>query len=193
VAAWQLTVAFLVAGVAVTLGCLLNFARRGVPGLWQSLGLGSNPGGLKLTAQLRFGVAAGLLGGLLGVGYLYLVLHWPLLQKWQASLLEFQGGNSLENLIWFSALAILAAPLFEEFIFRGLVCGGLRRSFPLPVAIFGSAAIFALVHPPISVPPVFVMGCLAAWVSHRSGRLWAAMLTHMVYNACVLVAGALLF
>jgi len=53
-----------------------------------------------------------------------------------------------------AAMIIVAAPIFEEFIFRGLIFGGLRRSLDLPVAAIASAAIFAIVHPPASVIPV---------------------------------------
>ena len=82
-------------------------------------------------------------------------------------------------------LSIVAAPIFEEFIFRGLVYGGLRRSLaPLPAAV-ASAALFAIVHPPISCVPVFVLGVLAAVVYERSRFLLAPIATHVVYNAIV--------
>ena len=65
---------------------------------------------------------------------------------------------------WLPALAVLAAPLFEEFIFRGLIFGGLRRIASPVTAALASAAIFAIVHPPMSVVPVFVLGIAAALV-----------------------------
>jgi hypothetical protein len=91
---------------------------------------------------------------------------------------------------WIVPLAVVAAPLFEEFIFRGLVFRGLRRSAPAGIAILGSAAIFAIVHPPISVAPVFVMAVCAAWVFERSGLLLAPIVTHMVYNALMIAIAA---
>ncbi len=90
--------------------------------------------------------------------------------------------------LWMVALAVLAAPLCEEFIFRGLIYGGLRRSLPTWSAIMVSAAIFAVVHPPLSMLPVFVLGCCAAWTYERSKTLLAPMLVHAVYNAAVLAA-----
>ena len=51
-----------------------------------------------------------------------------------------------------------------------------------------SAAIFAVVHPPLSMLPVFVLGCCAAWTYERSKTLLAPMLVHAVYNAAVLAA-----
>ena len=80
-------------------------------------------------------------------------------------------------------LALVAAPLFEEFIFRGLIFGGLRRSFGVWPATLASAAVFAIVHPAIAIAPVFVMGVCAALLYERTRSLLAPMLAHAVYNA----------
>jgi membrane protease YdiL (CAAX protease family) len=84
-----------------------------------------------------------------------------------------------------AALAIVAAPVFEEFIFRGLIFARLQRSFGLWAATLASAAIFAIVHPPVSVVPVFVLGVCAALVYERIRMLAAPMLVHAIYNAAV--------
>jgi membrane protease YdiL (CAAX protease family) len=83
-------------------------------------------------------------------------------------------------------LTVLAAPLFEEFIFRGLIFGGLRRLMGALPAAAGSAALFAIVHPPLAMVPVFVLGLCAAWAYERSKSLLAPMLVHAAYNALVL-------
>jgi len=84
------------------------------------------------------------------------------------------------------AMVIVAAPVFEEFIFRGLIFGGLRRSLGLPLAATASAAIFAIVHPPASVIPIFVLGLCTALAYERTKMLAAPIIAHMVYNAAVL-------
>ena len=83
-------------------------------------------------------------------------------------------------------LAIVAAPLCEEFLFRGLIFKGLERSAGTILAVLGSAALFALVHPPIAVLPVFGLGIATAMSFRSSGFLLAPMLTHAVYNTCVI-------
>jgi len=90
------------------------------------------------------------------------------------------------TLVWILPLAVLAAPLFEEFIFRGLIFGGLRRSMPLAAAMAASAAIFAVVHPPISMLPVFIVGLGTAWAYERTKTLLSPMLTHALYNAAMI-------
>jgi membrane protease YdiL (CAAX protease family) len=88
--------------------------------------------------------------------------------------------------LWLLALGVLAAPLCEEFIFRGLLQGGLRRSLPAWQAIGIAAALFAMMHPPASMLPVFVLGLCAGFAYERSGALLAPMLVHAGYNAALL-------
>ena len=90
-----------------------------------------------------------------------------------------RASKSYDSLgLWMLPLALIAAPLFEEFIFRGLIFGGLRRSFGVWPAALASAAIFAIVHPAISIVPVFVLGVCAALVYERSRSLLAPMIVH---------------
>lgn len=132
------------------------------------------------------GVAAGLVASLVALGYLHLIDASGALDR------ALRDQQSLDLGWWLLPLALIAAPLFEEFIFRGLIFGGLRRSFGLWPATLASAAVFAIMHPPISMAPVFVMGVCAALVYERSRSLLAPMLTHVVYNACAIVAQAML-
>lgn len=110
------------------------------------------------------------------------------LKLWQVPLPATPGlADALPHArLWMAALAVVSAPLCEEFIFRGLIYGGLRRSLPAWQAIAASAAIFAVVHPPLSMLPVFVLGCCAAWTYERSKTLLAPMLVHAAYNMALL-------
>ena len=49
-----------------------------------------------------------------------------------------------------------------------------------------ATALFAIVHPPISALPVFMLGLLAALVYERTRMLLAPMLVHAIYNAAVM-------
>ncbi len=80
-------------------------------------------------------------------------------------------------------LVVLAAPILEEFLFRGLVFGGLRRSHGFLGAALISSAIFAVVHPPASLAPVFILGMLTAAARERTGTLMAPVLVHAGFNA----------
>ncbi|MGZ5200559.1 MAG: CPBP family glutamic-type intramembrane protease [Telluria sp.] len=165
--------AFLAAGAFVYAVVRLTYWRTktiGVPGVLAGRG----------GHAIAWGLAGGLAAACVGVGYLHVLrttAWWPELQA---------GAGSGIDARWLLPLAVLLAPLFEEFIFRGLVFGGLRRSMPLAPSMVMSAGLFAIVHPPVSMLPVFVLGLCTAWVYDRSKGLLAPMLVHAVYNAVVL-------
>jgi membrane protease YdiL (CAAX protease family) len=60
-------------------------------------------------------------------------------------------------------------------------------------ATLASAAVFAIMHPPLALVPVFVLGVCTALVYERTRSLLAPMIVHAVYNAGVIGFSALLF
>lgn len=141
-------------------------------------------GDATVADALRQGALYGAAAAVLGLAYLAALHRWGLpdwLPRNSSKELPALGG-------WIYPLAVLAAPLFEEFIFRGLVFRGLRRSWSWLPSAGASAAVFAAVHPPLSMLPVFVLGLCAARAYERSGVLLAPMVTHALYNAVIVAA-----
>jgi membrane protease YdiL (CAAX protease family) len=90
------------------------------------------------------------------------------------------------------ALAVMAigfAPFAEEYLFRGLIFRALDREWGGWRATVGSAAFFAIYHPPLSWLPVALLGAANALMFKKTGRLAPAVVLHMVYNAVVLMWG----
>jgi ABC-2 type transport system permease protein len=139
--------------------------------------------GARWSQALVAGVAFGLAAAALGIAYLQVVNGLGLLEE--ASQARARRGTPTLG-AWMLPVGVLAAPLFEEFIFRGLIFGGLRRSMHLLPAAVASAALFAIVHPPLSMLPVFALGVCAAWAYDGSRLLIAPMLVHAIYNASVI-------
>jgi ABC-2 type transport system permease protein len=138
-------------------------------------------GGLRAVRDgLRWGLLGGAVASVGGIAYLAVTSALGLFPSLRANPI---ADPNLPY--WLAALAI-AAPVFEEFLFRGLIFGGLRRSMGLPAAALASAAIFGLVHPAAAVIPVAAMGLCAALVYERTGALMAPMLVHALYNAAIL-------
>lgn len=167
----QIAMAFGIAGVLTYASMRLVYWRSkaaGVPRIQQ----GRTAWRLVLTGTT--------LAAVFGVGYTTLLQAYGLAPPASPLL------DSPWSWLWLSALAVLAAPLCEEFIFRGLIQGGLRRSLPAWQAIMIGAAIFAIVHPPASMLPVFVLGLCTGWAYEKSGALLAPMLVHASYNAAML-------
>ena len=77
---------------------------------------------------------------------------------------------------------IMAAPLGEEFLYRGLIFGGLSKWGFFPAAAV-SSALFAFSHlDPGTVIPVLAVGMVLSWLYWRSGSLWDAITFHVLFN-----------
>jgi ABC-2 type transport system permease protein len=159
-----------------------------VPQLWRVLGLRRPAASGSRALQVGLGVLGGLLAGLVGIGYRLLAHQVPWLQELFEQASSLLPGEDQGLPWWFVALTLLAAPVFEEFIFRGILYRGLRRSLRGPVAVLASALVFALVHPVVAALPVFVMALVAAAAYERTGWLATPIAVHMTYNAIVLAS-----
>lgn len=87
--------------------------------------------------------------------------------------------------------AVIAAPIFEEMVFRGVLFGWMRQRF----AFLGSAVIAALPHAavhgdPAALPALTAAFILFAWLREREGTLAAPIIAHGAHNAIVLMMNA---
>jgi hypothetical protein len=180
---------FLAASAAVTVGVLYSFWRRGVPNLLETVGIKRAAPRCSAVLAIAEGIAWGAATGAFGIGYLLLIKDTEffadhvdeMMRVWQ-----LQDGDFVK---WFVMAGLLAAPVFEEFLFRGVLFGGLDRSLPRWAAVIASAVLFTVCHPPISFVPVFVTGVALAICYARTRWLLPAIVTHFVYNAIVFALG----
>ena len=86
--------------------------------------------------------------------------------------------------LWASLLSVsVFAPLFEEWLCRGLILRGLMNKMNPTGAILTSAAFFAVLHMnPWQALPAFILGALFGYVYYRTGSLKLTMLMHCVNN-----------
>jgi len=179
---------YLTAAVIVTLVSLCVFWKQKIPDIRGLLGLRWS--GVSWARGVGTGLVLGGAAGALGAAYLFVVERIAPLRDIKLFMLDLReelGGREPGFLL--VLLLVAAAPLFEEFLFRGILFSSLRGSMGAAVAIVTSALIFAVAHPLLSVPPVFVMGILAAAGFARTGILLTPFLIHAVYNAVVLLLG----
>ncbi len=180
----SIVLAFICAGAATALFSLYVFWRQKVPHLFAVVGFKSEAG--SIPQALLTGAGAGLAAAAIGVWYMLALERFEPLRETVREALKTPRLFSELSRWWLAGLAVVAAPLFEEYIFRGLIFRGLRRSVSPGMAVFASAAIFAIVHPPISALPVFCLGIGAALSFEKCGLLLAPITAHMVYNAVIL-------
>lgn len=106
----------------------------------------------------------------------------PLLQ------IVLEEGNPISLGIFFFTAAI-AAPFFEETMFRGFLLSSLTRYVPVWGAILGSALLFAIAHLSLSeVLPLTVLGTALGIVYTRSRNLLAPMLLHSLWNSATMLS-----
>ena len=85
-------------------------------------------------------------------------------------------------------LAVVIAPLAEEFVFRGFLYGVLKRyAGAVPALVFTGIA-FALVHLHApSLLPLFLLACVLTLAYELSGSLLVPMAMHALFNSVTLV------
>ncbi|WP_373529327.1 lysostaphin resistance A-like protein [Nostoc sp.] len=106
----------------------------------------------------------------------------PLLQL----ALESQDGVAL-GIFFFTAA--IAAPFFEEILFRGFLLPSLTRYLPVWGSILVSSLLFAIAHLSLSeILPLTSLGIVLGVVYTRSRNLFAPMLLHSLWNSGTLLS-----
>lgn len=195
----------LVVGYAAASGVLVVMSRL----LLVRAG-GGGAGAVAMRSGALKSVAAGLLGLLLALPWIYLV-HWATVQTLRALNIEVEAQHEILRLLreggsgeggWRVIVAVIlsavvAAPLFEELLFRGTVQTGfagmttrLLRSEVLGrwAAIVAASVLFALLHPGWSWPAIFVLSLGLGYVYERTGNLLAPISMHVAFNALSVTA-----
>lgn len=110
-----------------------------------------------------------------------------------------QGGNNpiLELVLnerdpialgMFLFTAAVAAPIFEEILFRGFLLPSLTRYMPTWGAIGLSSLIFSVAHLSFSeVLPLTVLGAILGFVYARSRNLASSILLHSTWNSVTMI------
>ena len=130
-----------------------------------------------------FSLAAGI--GVSGISFIWLTVagNIPAFQAQIAAMKEGNamiGGGSLHGVL---LSAVIAAPIVEEVIFRGVVFGSFRKVFPAWVSILISAVIFGAYHMnPVAIVYATIMGIVAGVVYEKKRNLLFTIILHMANN-----------
>lgn len=94
-----------------------------------------------------------------------------------------ESQNVLPKFLLWTTLAI-AAPFFEEYLFRGFLLPSLTKFLPVWGAIALSGFLFALAHLNLAdIIPLSVLGIVMGFVYWRSKNLLSSMLLHCLWNS----------
>jgi membrane protease YdiL (CAAX protease family) len=99
----------------------------------------------------------------------------------------FNNSSTIQQRVMIIVLAVVVAPISEEFIFRFFIYGVLRRYFGIAVALLFNSLLFAAAHTHLpSVAPLFVLGACFTLAYEWSGSILVNMAMHALFNAAQL-------
>ena len=83
-------------------------------------------------------------------------------------------------------------PVFEEFLFRGLIQSTARSYLKSPwLAIIATSLLFALMHLPEHWPAIFILSLAIGYSYERSGSLFRPIFIHIMFNTANVCAALL--
>ena len=105
---------------------------------------------------------------------------------------EAFGFDEPVTIVLMALLAVVFAPLAEEFVFRGMLYAAFQKT---RLGIIGSAillsALWSVMHWGYSsqnLVALFGLGLLFAYIVWRTGSLWPAVVGHAANNLVAVVA-----
>ena len=87
---------------------------------------------------------------------------------------------------WMIVSVAVAAPIFEEMVFRGFVYGGFERSLGAFPALLLSSMLFTVLHVQYNwyeLAQIFVLGMVLGWARMRTQSLFTPIVMHAANNA----------
>jgi len=87
-------------------------------------------------------------------------------------------------------LIVIAAPLSEEILFRGLIFGGIRKHMPRIAAALVAGLIFGALHALTglsAVPPLIFFGFILCLLYEKTGSIVPGIVLHMLNNSVALI------
>lgn len=133
----------------------------------------------------------------IGLGVLCIVLTYPLVLAMQQVVAWFgqsasdgdemvhylRGSLSAVDKGWAIFMAVVAAPVTEEFIFRGFLYGVLKKYAGSLGAMSACALLFAGIHLNLpAIPALFTLAVCLTLAYEITGSLWTPIVMHMIFN-----------
>lgn len=161
---------------------------------WGTGDLGTDIGLTPRLADLGWGpvIWLGAIGAQLAVGAIVVALGVPLIGNTEGIDQITADRTYVVSLV---ITAVIAAPIVEEMVFRGVVMRGLRSRLPLPIVVVTQGLLFGAAH----VDPVRGAGNVGLVLVLSSvgiafgiavallGRIGPSIVAHAIFNGAVLL------
>jgi membrane protease YdiL (CAAX protease family) len=100
----------------------------------------------------------------------------------------FNTSRTIGQRVMIIVLAVVVAPISEEFIFRFFIYGVIRRYFGIGIGLTFNSLLFAAAHTHLpSAVPLFVLGSCFTLAYEWSGSILVCMAMHALFNSVQLV------
>jgi membrane protease YdiL (CAAX protease family) len=100
----------------------------------------------------------------------------------------FNSSRTIEQRVMIIVLAVVVAPIAEEFIFRFFIYGVVRRYFGIAVGLVFNSLLFAAAHTHLpSAAPLFVLASCLTLAYEWSGSILVSMAMHSLFNSVQLI------
>lgn len=109
------------------------------------------------------------------------IVEWiPMPEFVKNIFLEFANETGMYSFI----TIVIAAPILEELIFRGIILNGLLKRYSPLKSILISSMLFGIVHlNPWQFVSAMIIGMFSGWVYYRTRKLTLSILIHAVNNS----------
>lgn len=109
---------------------------------------------------------------------------------WFTEIFEGLMGDSD---FWSFMTLVIAAPVFEELLFRGIILDGFLKQYSVRKSILWSSFFFGLFHlNPWQFVTAMILGSFIGWVYHRTRSLLPCMAIHAFANGTSFTMGKML-
>ena len=134
----------------------------------------SNPQNILLSAGLGFMMYFAIVG---------ILINLPISEEMMQSYTSASTGLFTQNFAIAVLSNIIAAPIIEEIIFRGLIFDRLKKAMPVIPAMVISSVLFGLAHGQIIwICYATAVGLVLAFIYHKTRSIIPCMTAHMVLN-----------
>ena len=85
---------------------------------------------------------------------------------------------------------VIAAPILEELIFRGIILKGFLKSYSPLKSILISSLLFGLIHlNPWQFIGASILGIFSGWIYYKTNKLTLCILIHLTNNLLAFIGG----
>lgn len=108
----------------------------------------------------------------------------PSTEFWDKMMMELVEDMVQNTDFWSFMSMVIAAPVIEELLFRGIVLDGFLKRYPVWVAIALSAFMFGVFHfNPYQLIGGFTTGCFIGWIYYHTRSVLPCIIIHACMNS----------